>query len=168
MSRSEILLLLLCSFSVLLGCSSTEDPPAGTTPSQQDGPRPGDTAEADAAAVEVLAAAPALDEATLAGLASADALDGTADHVVSKCAGCKLMMDGKEEHSIAVGDYTLHLCSTSCRDHFVGDLPSGLAGLLAAVTPVSEAAAEKPAAEKPAAEKPAAEKPAEGHDHSAH
>jgi len=101
----------------------------------------------------------ALDEATLAGLASADAMDGAADQVVSKCAGCRLMMDGKEEHSVAVGEYTLHLCSATCRDHFVGDLPSGLSGLVAAATPASEPAAEAPAP---------AEKPAGDHDHGAH
>lgn len=166
-------LLCLCAFSLLVGCTSPQETASEGVPSQQDGPRPGDIAPADAsagdaapaapAATEGEGAAPSLDEVTLAGLASADAMDGTADHVVSKCAGCKLMMDGKEEHSVAVGDYTLHLCSTTCRDHFVGDLPAGLAGLLAAAAPPSD-----PAAENPAAENPAAEKPVEGHDHGGH
>ena len=164
MSRSMILFLLLCTFSVLLGCSSSEESASGVSRAQQDGPRPGDVSEGPSAP-EGEVAPPALDEATLAALASADAMDGTADHVVSKCAGCKLMMDGKQDHSVAVGDYTLHLCSTTCRDHFVGDLSAGLAGLPAAATPAAEA----PAAEAPAAEAPAAsEKPAHGHDHGAH
>ena len=166
-------LLSLCAFSLLVGCTSSPGTAPEPEPSQQDGPRPGDVVPADApaadaapaaaAATEGEGAAPGLDEATLAGLASADAMDGTADHVVSKCAGCKLMMDGKEEHSVAVGDHALHFCSTTCRDHFVGDLPVGLTGLLAAAAPASDSAAEKPAAEKPAAGADHG-----GHDHGAH
>jgi hypothetical protein len=79
-----------------------------------------------------------LGESTLAGLAAADARDGTTDHVVAMCAGCRLMMDGKAEHSLEVGDYTLHLCSSGCRDHFVQDMDAGLERLIAAASPAAE------------------------------
>ncbi len=51
-------------------------------------------------------------------LAKADQVDGTEDHVVSKCPGCALAMDGNEDHSLEVEDYELHFCSDRCRDGF--------------------------------------------------
>lgn len=51
-------------------------------------------------------------------LARADLADGTEDHVVSKCPGCSLAMEGKAEHASEVGEYALHFCSDSCRDRF--------------------------------------------------
>ncbi len=51
-------------------------------------------------------------------LAKADQVDGTEDHVVSKCPGCALAMDGKEDHALEVEDYELHFCSDRCRDGF--------------------------------------------------
>jgi hypothetical protein len=122
----RVLVLLALAF-LAVSCSSPAPAPAEPAP-----------AEPVAAAVAPADVAPALDEATLAGLAAADALDGASDHVVAKCAGCALRMDGKAEHSVSVGDYTLHLCSTSCADHFTGDLGAGLARLVAAASPAEE------------------------------
>jgi hypothetical protein len=51
-------------------------------------------------------------------LAKADAVDGTEDHVVSKCSGCKLGMAGKADYAMQVGDYSLHFCSATCKDTF--------------------------------------------------
>ncbi len=51
-------------------------------------------------------------------LAKADQVDGTEDHVVSKCPGCALAMDGNEDHALEVEDYELHFCSDRCRDGF--------------------------------------------------
>ena len=56
-----------------------------------------------------------------AQLASADASDGTVDHVVTNCAGCGLGMSGDSSHSTQIGEYELHLCSGSCLDSFVSD-----------------------------------------------
>jgi hypothetical protein len=134
MSRFLVLLVLAL---LAVSCSSPE-PPASepalaepvATEAAPEAAAPADTAPAEST--------PALDEATLAGLAAADALDGAADHVVAKCAGCALRMDGKAEHSLAVGDYTLHLCSSPCQDHFAADLAGGLAGLVAAASPAGE------------------------------
>ena len=53
-----------------------------------------------------------------AKLVLADALDGTEDKVVSKCASCALHMDGKAEHPVTLGDYSLHMCSTACQTNY--------------------------------------------------
>lgn len=62
-------------------------------------------------------------------LAAADAHDGTADHVVSECAGCALGMPGDPSHSATHEGYTLHFCSETCKDGFVADPKAGLARL---------------------------------------
>lgn len=54
-------------------------------------------------------------------LAAADAKDGQVDKVVHRCAGCALGMDGKAEHSIQVGGYTLHLCKPACLTRYQRD-----------------------------------------------
>ncbi len=56
-----------------------------------------------------------------AKLAKADALDGTADKVVTKCASCALGMDGSAEHSVKVLDYTMHFCTEGCAKTFAED-----------------------------------------------
>ena len=104
----------------------SEPPPAAAHVAEEPRVAPADSSEA------------ALDASTLAGLAAADAKDGAADHVVSKCAGCSLMMDGKAEHSLSAGEYTLHLCSSSCKDHFAKDMDASLRGLVAQVSPTPE------------------------------
>ncbi|MBZ0150086.1 MAG: hypothetical protein K8J09_01040 [Planctomycetes bacterium] len=60
--------------------------------------------------------------AIAAKLEKADAADGKADKVVHKCAGCSLHMDGKTEHAVAVGSYTLHFCD-HCEDKVADPLP---------------------------------------------
>lgn len=59
--------------------------------------------------------------AVAAILAKADAVDGTTDKVVHKCAGCALHMDGKAEHAIAIEGYTMHFCKPACYDRFKAD-----------------------------------------------
>ena len=56
-----------------------------------------------------------------AKLAKADLVDGTADKVVSKCAGCALAMDGKSENALKVSGYTIHFCSDGCKKGFEED-----------------------------------------------
>lgn len=72
--------------------------------------------------VEVGAAAQAV-------LAQADRFDGRADHVVTRCAGCALHMDGHAEHALEVGDYSLQFCSNSCKDAFAKDLERSIVAL---------------------------------------
>ena len=68
-------------------------------------------------------------EAMLATLTAADGADGATDHVVAKCPGCALAMEGSADHALQVGDYALHFCSDSCRDHFAEDVEGKLVAL---------------------------------------
>jgi hypothetical protein len=63
-------------------------------------------------------------------LARADKADGTADHVVAKCAGCALGMDGNPLHAVTHEDYELHFCSETCAEGFSKD-PEAVLGRLA-------------------------------------
>lgn len=51
-------------------------------------------------------------------LAAADLADGQKDHVVSKCAVCKLGMDGLAEHTSRHKGYEFRLCSAHCKETF--------------------------------------------------
>ena len=55
-------------------------------------------------------------------LAKADALDGQGDKIVSLCASCALGMDGSNEHSLHVGEYTMHFCADDCKQAFSEDI----------------------------------------------
>ena len=85
------LLLVGCSLLLIAGCSKE----AGASGASGAGNAP--------------APAPAGPE-LMAKLGKADAVDGKVDKIVSKCAGCALGMDGKADHAVKVGEYTLHLC----------------------------------------------------------
>ena len=65
----------------------------------------------------------------LAKLAKADAFDGAEDHVVSKCASCRLGMDGDEANTLTVGDYQMHFCSPGCKERFSKDLTKNVLAL---------------------------------------
>ena len=60
-------------------------------------------------------------EVEAARLRAADGVDGTTDRVVSKCAVCKLAMDGTTEHSSRFEGYELHFCSPECKETFDHD-----------------------------------------------
>ena len=77
-----------------------------------------------------LAAAPAADPAVEAILAKADLVDGTADHIVSKCAGCNLGMDGDSAHGMKTNGYKLHFCSADCKDAFTKDTDASILALV--------------------------------------
>ncbi|MFQ5599649.1 MAG: hypothetical protein ACE5G2_03755 [Candidatus Krumholzibacteriia bacterium] len=62
-------------------------------------------------------------------LARADQLDGTADKVLSKCAGCGFAMDGSPEHAVKVGEYEMHLCSEKCKASFAEDASKSVLAL---------------------------------------
>ncbi len=64
-----------------------------------------------------------------AKLAEADALDGTIDRIVHRCASCALGMDGKSEHALEVAGYTLHFCSGHCKESFAKDLTKSILDL---------------------------------------
>ncbi len=59
-------------------------------------------------------------------LLSADAIDGTSDKIVSKCAGCALGMDGKSEFALQSHGYTLYFCSAECKDGFAKDMEASV------------------------------------------
>jgi len=79
------------------------------------------THPADAAPETVAPAVLELTPEAEAILAQADRVDGTEDHVVAKCPGCNLAMDGTAEHAAHVGDYELHFCSEGCSRRFQED-----------------------------------------------
>lgn len=70
-----------------------------------------------------------VDTKVLGILVKADALDGTTDKIVSKCAGCGLSMDGDPAHALTVGEYTLHLCSAECKTDFEKDATKAVLAL---------------------------------------
>ena len=79
------------------------------------------------------------EEATLPDLATqlalADAFDGAADHVVSRCLSCSLGMDGSPDHAMQFAGYELRFCSAGCMESFVAD-PE--AKILALVVPEAQ------------------------------
>lgn len=99
----------------LAGCSkeAEESSPAPATPAPA---TPAASATADDPAVQAI-------------LAKADLVDGKADHIVSKCAGCDLGMDGDKAHALKAGDYKLHFCSETCRESFSEDTNKSLLAL---------------------------------------
>ncbi len=54
-------------------------------------------------------------------LAAADAADGRTDKVISKCASCRLGMDGDAQHASMHAGYELHFCSPECKTRFDAD-----------------------------------------------
>jgi len=62
-------------------------------------------------------------------LAKADIADGAEDHVVAKCPGCNLAMEGSADHAAHVGDYELHFCSEDCSRRFQEDTNASILAL---------------------------------------
>ena len=112
-TRESLVLALLIGSALAFGCGS------GTATS--------DNAAEPAAPVE--AAEPAAPVDFDAILALADKADGTTDQVVQKCAGCALMMDGSDEHALAVRDHEFHFCSGHCKDTFAEDADRALVAM---------------------------------------
>ena len=105
----KMLLMCVAVLSVLLaGCGSESTDPAPTDPTTSK-PSTGKMMEEGGNA------------AITAQLAAADAVDGTTDKVVTKCAGCALGMNGKADHALDVEGYSLHFCSGKCKDGFASD-----------------------------------------------
>jgi YHS domain-containing protein len=78
-----------------------------------------DQAASPAGATPAAASAP--DNEIVAILAKADAVDGTEDKVIAKCAGCSLNMDGSGDHALQTHGYTMHFCSGECKGPFESD-----------------------------------------------
>jgi hypothetical protein len=68
-------------------------------------------------------------QAALGLMAKADAVDGTVDHVISKCVICNLGMEGRQEHSAKYGEYSVRLCSQGCNEAFSRDPEKALSRL---------------------------------------
>ena len=102
--------LALFPLMVLASCSNKEDSPPPANPPADSNP-----------------AAPSA--AVVAVLAKADAVDGTIDKVVHRCAGCALGMDGMAKHSMKVGGYTMHFCKEGCLAMFSDDTEKAILAL---------------------------------------
>lgn len=110
--------IALLAAAAMTGCEKSE--PSKSTPAAS--PKP-----AEATAEEASHAA-GHDELH-AMLAKADLADGKEDHVVAKCAGCALGMDGKAEHAADAHGYTLHFCSAVCKEHSTEDIDKTIMAL---------------------------------------
>lgn len=84
-------------------------------------PAPASTDQAPQTASQPAASAAEIKAQVEARLAAADALDGTVDQVVTRCANCRLAMDGSREHTAEFEGYTLLFCTSFCRDRFLKD-----------------------------------------------
>ena len=76
------------------------------------------------------AATVAISPEVLEALKTADAADGVEDKVATKCSGCALGMDGDPAHTLEVEDYSLHLCSSMCKEYFSKDVSGNLQKLV--------------------------------------
>jgi hypothetical protein len=84
--------------------------------------------ESEAASEEAVAAVEVTPEMQ-AVLVRADLADGTEDHIVAKCPGCGLAMEGSADHASNVGEYALHFCSDGCQERFEEDVAESLLAL---------------------------------------
>jgi Fe-S oxidoreductase len=120
MSKNALVLMTAILAAIAMtacgGAGTSYDEPATAEPAAEAAPA------AEAGPIEPT-------EAMLATLAAADAADGTTDHVVAKCPGCALAMEGSADSALQVGDYALHFCSDSCRDHFSTDVEGKLVAM---------------------------------------
>ena len=103
-------------FAVLMACGLTSSTPADTKPEPVSEP------------VEVTTTS--ITPEVLEALKTADAADGVEDKVATKCSGCALGMDGDAAHTVTVDDYSLHLCSSMCKEYFSKDISGNLKQLV--------------------------------------
>lgn len=89
-----------------------------------------ETAETSPAPAAPAASTATDDPAVEAILAKADLVDGKADHIVSKCAGCQLGMDGDRAHAMKTNGYKLLFCSADCKDAFTKDTDASILALV--------------------------------------
>ena len=107
--------------TVLAGCSK-EEPAKSSTEIKPE-------AKAEQAQSDANESAAKTQAAVEAKLAEADALDGTTDKIIQRCASCALGMDGKSEHALELSGYTLYFCSGSCQEEFAKDLTKSILDL---------------------------------------
>lgn len=113
------------ALGLLLGFGCEKSEPAPSAEKKESA-----AAEAPKAPEAAPAAKPAASHDELhAILAKADAADGKEDHVVSKCAGCGLGMDGKAEFAATAHDYTIYFCSAECKEHGTEDMDKTIMAL---------------------------------------
>jgi YHS domain-containing protein len=115
-------LAALCLSLAFVACTAETNP----QPAAQPGSTPAPAAATPAAQPAAQPAAAQAKEPTLpaelmAKLEKADAKDGAVDHVVHKCAGCSLGMDGKDKFPMQLAGYTMHFCKQACLDRYQKD-----------------------------------------------
>ena len=86
--------LALIALLTLAGCGGGDYDSA-----EAENPEAAPDASSEPAAVAMIEVGPE----GAAMLALADAADGTSDHVVERCSGCSLGMEGKAEHALQAG-----------------------------------------------------------------
>lgn len=62
-------------------------------------------------------------------LLTADLADETEDHVVEKCLGCGLAMDGSPDQVVQVHGYEIHFCSPACKERADEDIDQAILAL---------------------------------------
>lgn len=113
--RQFLNVLLIGVALMMVACGGGEAESSATTSSAEN-----QTSETPAAEESAPATSEDLTEnaAIMATLNAADAFDGTVDKVVTKCASCALMMDGKPENKADVAGFEMHFCSTACQESY--------------------------------------------------
>lgn len=108
------ILSVAAAVALLTGCGAGDDAGAAADHAAA----AADQAAEAATSAEHVAVTVAATPAMTAVLVKADQADGAEDHIVAKCPGCALAMEGSADHAMEVGDYSLHFCSDSCKDRF--------------------------------------------------
>jgi hypothetical protein len=120
MKRFLVVLALIALGFVSAGCGDS-------------GPGPEDPTVTAVMSPEELEAA----VATL--LVKADRADETEDHVVEKCLGCGLAMDGSPDQFVEAHGYEIHFCSSTCKERAVEDIDQTILALGELEEPATEA-----------------------------
>lgn len=100
--------IVCVGFALACGCVL-----ASCRKSERPSDTPAKTSDQKSAAVDL-----ASDAEIVAKLAKADALDGTSDRMIMRCAGCRLRMDGSAEHQLKVAGFKMRFCSEACKTGF--------------------------------------------------
>jgi len=70
-----------------------------------------------------------LDAAVARLLVTADLADETEDHVVEKCLGCGLGMDGSPDQFVEAHGYEIHFCTPACKERSEEDIDQAILAL---------------------------------------
>lgn len=123
MRQTYFLTVVYLATAIVPGCSKQEE---RATPIPHEQTTSETVGQGKTDAVEISSDLRAQIEAKLA---EADKLDGAEDKMVRRCASCALGMDGKSEHSLEVSGYTLHFCTSHCKEGFAQNVSKSVLSL---------------------------------------